>query len=261
MERVVIGANGFVGSRLADGQTGLSRTDIDLLADGAATFLRDRLADKIAVFSAFKLAKDPASLQQNMDMLAPFLEAAEVADHVVYLSSDAVYPYDGIVTERTAVSPDSIYGEMHVARENALLKKFDGSVLIARLTQIYGPGDPHSTYGPSRMLQQAKSGGPITVFGRGEERRDHIHIDDVVNSLNHLIDMRYTGVVNVATGRSRSFREVSDLIADLFGVGIEALPRVAEIKHREIDASLVQDLTGIAPRSLEAGLALEKNDV
>ena len=48
-----------------------------------------------------------------------------------------------------------------------------------RPTLIYGANDPHNGYGPNRFRRQAAKGETITLFGEGEEKRDHVPVDDV----------------------------------------------------------------------------------
>ena len=49
-----------------------------------------------------------------------------------------------------------------------------------RPTLIYGKKDPHNGYGPNKFLRKISSNQNIDLFGKGEERRDHVYIEDVV---------------------------------------------------------------------------------
>ena len=63
-------------------------------------------------------------------------------------------------------------------REN-MIKLLKVKFCIVRPTLVYGPNDPHNGYGPNQFIRLAQSNKNITLFGKGEERRDHIHIKDV----------------------------------------------------------------------------------
>ena len=52
------------------------------------------------------------------------------------------------------------------------------NLCIVRPTLVYGEGDPHNGYGPNRFIKLIKKK-PIELFGRGEELRDHVWINDV----------------------------------------------------------------------------------
>ena len=54
-----------------------------------------------------------------------------------------------------------------------------------RLTNVYGPGnasgDPQGFL--AVFIRQAMLGEDITVYGEGEQRRDCLHVDDVVDAM------------------------------------------------------------------------------
>ena len=82
-----------------------------------------------------------------------------------------------------------------------LLRKNKSKLLIIRPTLIYGPGDPHNGYGPNRFMRLAIVNKNIELFGKGEEVRDHIHIDDVGKIISMLILRRVVGILNLVTSR------------------------------------------------------------
>ena len=99
---------------------------------------------------------------------------------LLYISSDAVYADDANpVTERSPLRPRRMHGMMHAARELMLRSELRQPFAVLRPTLIYGARDPHSGYGPNRFRRQAAKGEPITLFGEGEEKRDHVAVEDV----------------------------------------------------------------------------------
>ncbi len=81
-----------------------------------------------------------------------------------------------------------------------------------RPSLIYGPGDPHNGYGPNRFRRLANERQDIVLFGKGEERRDHVFIDDVAEVIVRVIERRSTGALNIATGTVHSFREIAERV-------------------------------------------------
>src|SRR5258708_20458707 len=71
-----------------------------------------------------------------------------------------------------------MHGIMHLARELMLNATVKAPLAVVRSTLIYGEGDPHNGYGPNRFRRLAAAGQEIVLFGEGEERRDHVLIDD-----------------------------------------------------------------------------------
>jgi nucleoside-diphosphate-sugar epimerase len=141
------------------------------------------------------------------------------------------------VTERSCQQPSSLHGAMHLAREIMLRATLKLPLAILRPTLIYGAKDPHNGYGPNRFRRLAAKGETITLFGEGEEKRDHVHVDDVAALVGAVLQHRSTGALNIATGRSASFREVAEMIAALSSrsVEIRGTPRQNPITHRHFD--------------------------
>jgi len=243
---VVIGAGGFVGGAVATRLAAagievlaLGRRDVNLLTDRAAADLAARLRPDDAVVAAAAIApcRTPAMLRDNIrlaETLAEALKARPVA-HVLNIGSDAIYA-DSLepLTEASCASPDNLHGVMHLARE-VMLTEAAGEAPFASLrpTLIYGAADPHNGYGPNRFRRLAAAGGPIVLFGEGEERRDHVLIDDVAALAVRILLRRSRGVLNAATGTVISFREAAERVVAHFPrpVPIQGSPRTGPMPH------------------------------
>ena len=161
--------------------------------------------------------------------------------HVVYISSDAVYrEAEPFIDERGPADSSSLYGMMHALRERMLMATVAATPLaVLRPTLIFGPGDTHNSYGANRFMRAAASDRRITLFGEGEEQRDHVFVDDVVRLFQAVLERRSSGVLNVVTGQSVSFGDLARKVAAIAGnVAIEAKLRTAgPILHRHYDAT------------------------
>jgi len=240
---VIIGAGGFVGGTIqrrleADGvkTLPLARKDLDLLADEASAKLKDLLrpTDSIVMVSAVAPAKTVPMLMQNLKMaetVCVALADVEIA-HLVYISSDAVYVDDANpVTERSVCAPTTIHGMMHATRELMLNSSTKAPVAMLRPTLIYGATDPHNGYGPNRFRRQAAKGETVAIFGEGEERRDHVLVDDVAKITALVLEHRSAGALNVVTGVSTSFSEIAQVIAKQYGVKVASHTRQGPRPH------------------------------
>ena len=270
---VVLGAGGFIGGavarKLAGSGTpvvGLGRKQLDLLDADAAALLADLLHpdDTLVVISARAPCKTVAMMRDNVVMMAAVCEALarQSVAHAIYLSSDAVYA-DGPLplTESSPAAPTSLHGAMHLAREQMLLAAAGATPLaVLRPTLVYGAGDPHNGYGPNRFRRQANRGEPIVLFGEGEERRDHVDVDDIAEIVLLVAEHRSAGTLNVATGSVASFRELAQKAVALSrrDVAIEGSPRNGPMPHngyRPFDPAATYDaFPGFRYTGLDAGL-------
>jgi UDP-glucose 4-epimerase len=272
---VVLGSRGFVSGAAIDRlqQSGvavdaMSSRDIDLTAPASVDQLAARLraGDAVVFVSALTpdKGKDIATLMRNLQMgqhVCAALSRQSVA-HVVYISSDAVYDdAANPVRETSCCNPSSFHGVMHLARERMLIETLRAAkvpLAILRPTLIYGPGDTHNGYGPNRFARTALKERRIALFGGGEEKRDHVFIDDVAAIVDLALTRRSTGVLNVATGQALSFRDAAQVVADTVGnVSIEPSPRANPITHRHFDVSAVaRACPGFRFRDIREGVAL-----
>lgn len=268
----VMGAFGFVGRAVTAGlaESGLAvnpigRRDLDLLAEDAAPRLAQRLdgADCLVFVSAVAPTRDNAELIDNLRMAKAVIEAlsgSQVA-HAVYVSSDAVYAdSDQPITEQWVRQPETLHGIMHAAREMMLGQQLQQPLCILRPSLLYGPQDPHNGYGPNRFRGYLARGEPITLYGGGEERRDHVFVEDVGKVVAQVVRHASTGVCNIATGRSLAFRDVAQMSIDRHPktVPVSATERRpgVQVTHRHFDISaLSAAFPSLALTSLEEGIA------
>lgn len=272
---VIIGAGGFVGGAIrkkleTDGVPvlALTRREIDLLADGAAVKLVQilRSTDSVVMVSALAPVKTVPMLMQNLQMAeavcAAFAE--KPVSHVVYISSDAVYTDDANpVSESSHCAPSTLHGMMHAARELMLKSASAAPVAMLRPTLIYGAADPHSGYGPNRFRRQADKGEPITIFGNGEEQRDHIFVDDVATLAALMLTHRSRGALNAVTGISTSFHDIAHIVAKLHNGTVTKVPRPGprpHLLHRFFDITeALKAFPDFRFTSLQDGLAKTHN--
>lgn len=241
---VVLGAGGFIGGAVAARLEArgvsvlrLARRDIDLLRDDAAEKLARLLRPDDALVAAAAVApvRDMAGFVANARLVQATVEALKrrPVAHLVNIGSDAVYadstaPLD----ENSPAAPDSLHGAMHLFREIAL-RGAAAAFCSLRPTLVYGAADPHDGYGPNRFRRLARRGQDIELFGDGEERRDHVHVDDVAELAARLVLHAATGILNAATGSVASFRDIAERVTSLArtNVAIRARPRSGPMPH------------------------------
>jgi nucleoside-diphosphate-sugar epimerase len=255
---VVLGASGFIGRRLLQHLAELgtetvpvASKDIDLCQPESIAQLQALVQAEDTLVFASALTPDRGRDRRTMlkniamgDYVSQFLENASCA-HLIYLSSDAVYQEgEYLIRENSCCQPASLYGLGHLVREEILREvanRVSIPLAILRPCAIYGAGDPHNSYGPNRFRRMALEQRQITLFGQGEEKRDHVYVEDVVALVGLVVGYKSAGVLNLATGVSMSFMEVAQKIARLYGseVEIKCLPRANPVTHVHFDITAI----------------------
>lgn len=275
-ERVLIlGASGFVARDLARNLSeekieyrAIASSEIDLLQPQSVKQLQSaiRAGDALVLTSGLTPDKgrDVGTLMKNLAMAQHLAAALETVpcDHLIYITSDAVYDWrENLIRETSVRQPTDLYGLMHIAREQILTFRAAEAktpLCIFCPCAIYGARDTHNSYGPNRFLRGAIKDRKITLFGGGEEIRDHIYIADVSRLLALCLLHRSAGIINAASGEAVSFHEVAAKIAKLIGpeVKIACLPRRGPITHRHFDVTeRIKAFPRFVPMPLDEGLA------
>lgn len=269
---VILGAAGVIGKRLLphlqDIPTlALTRTDLDLLQEESIPRLCSILqpTDALIVLAALtpRKGKGIRTFFDNILMcrhLCDVLQATPLA-HIIYLSTDQVYrDTQVLLDEESSADSQTLYGAMHRTREVMLRTSTTAPLAILRPTMICAAEDTHNSYGPNRMRRQAAETNTITLFGNGEEQRDHISIFNVVELIRLVLLHKSTGVLNLASGQSISYCDLAQKITASFDHPIQILntPRAHPIIHRHFDVTAIyKAFPSFCLQSLDEGLAQE----
>jgi UDP-glucose 4-epimerase len=224
---IVIGSKGFVGSNIVNllkknkiNVVGISKENVDLTdIDGYKKVLSIVEEDDIIVtVSAVAPVKNFETFRLNLKILENFKRIFDVFEpkYLLNIGSDAVF-YDTMskLSELSPKAPDNFHGLMHLTRE-IILKEVVPKTSFAclRPTLIYGKNDPHNGYGPNFFNRKIRNNEDIVLFGKGEEIRDHIWVEDVASLAVRMIQKRSYGSLNAVSGHGISFHEIAKLLKD-----------------------------------------------
>ena len=129
--------------------------------------------------------------------------------------------------EGVACVPVSYYGVTKYAAERYVhvtgeMPGVDLAVTSLRMFNVYGPRQSISNPYQGVLaifIGNVLRGEPITIHGDGEQTRDFVYIDDVVNAWRRVLDTpRSAGaVLNVGSGRETSVNDLADAVLSAFG--------------------------------------------
>jgi UDP-glucose 4-epimerase len=133
-----------------------------------------------------------------------------------------------------------------------------------RFTNIYGPGMGRKDSFVPRMMRAALAGRRIQIYGDGLQRRDLVHVDDVVTAVQSAWDRRFTGTAIVGSGQSVTVLELLDVVRTVTGRPLPAehvSAQPGEMPAVIVDISRAREQLGYRPSvSLVDGLATVWND-
>lgn len=188
---------------------------------------------------------------------------AQRIQRFLHLSTDEVYGpiLQGAVDERAPLAPRSPYAASKAAGDllaQAFHKTYGLPVIIARPTNIYGPGQFLEKFIPL-CITNGVDGLPLPIYGDGQQRRAWLFVRDVCEALEVIVERGVVGAVyNVAGGSEQANLEVAKQILASLGRSHELIAFVADRPGHDRRYAMRDDkLRGLSWRpqtSFEQGL-------
>lgn len=142
------------------------------------------------------------ALQSDLDSTIQLLSVMKQynVNYIIFMSSGGtIYGNkQQPCSENTEPDPASVYGKIKLQIEQEILQT-DIRPLILRVSNPYGPYHTSNVQGFINIaIKNSIKSNPIHVWGNSI--KDYIYIEDVVDILFRLLNLNYTGIVNIGSG-------------------------------------------------------------
>ena len=162
--------------------------------------------------------------------------------------------------ENSKIHPLSIYGITKQQQEQMVMTTGE-SLRIAsvafRYQNVYGPGQSLSnpyTGILSIFSTRILNGNDLDIYEDGEESRDFVYIDDVVDATILGIEKKEANgqVFNVGSGVTTTVREVAESLKKFYNsdinISISGKYRLGDIRHNYADLTKIKEALGFSPK-------------
>lgn len=296
MRCLVTGGAGFIGSNLVRELLAAEHqvTVLDSLLSGYeanlepfpdARFIKGDVRDATAVADAVKGADvvfhlaasvgnkrsiDDPYLDADINVMGTIrvLEASRKAGVRKIVASSSAGVFGELKTlpirEDHPLDPDTPYGSSKLCAEKECLayaKLFDIEAVCLRYFNVYGPNQRFDAYGNVIPIFAFKMlrGEPLTIFGDGEQTRDFVNVQDVVQAnIKAAVANGVSGAFNIGSGNRVTINGLVELLRAASGITPEVVhgaPRPGDVRHSLADISAARLRLGFDPKcGLEAGL-------
>ena len=255
MRYLITGAAGFLGSALANRLAAMGEVviGVDDLSAGdqkalspAVQFVRGDVNDRPTLWSllqgvdcvyhlAAKVSVQESVLYPreynyvNVGGTVTLMEAMRDVGvrRVVFISSGTVYGNQPVqpVTENVSANPRVPYAVSKLAAEyyvKSIGSLWGTETVCLRVFNAYGPGQripPVHTPVIPGFLHQAWENGTIVIHGDGNQTRDYVYVDDVVNAMQSAASAPEVNrlTINVGSGTETSVRDLARLAVEVTG--------------------------------------------
>lgn len=219
---------------------------------------------------------DPLKVALNLSIDAEFFYWASrhKPARIMYPSSSAAYPVaiqtrennqalsEGNIDLKNIGLPDMTYGWSKITGEylaKLAHEHYGLSVVCIRPFSGYGEDQETDYPIPAIARRVAMKEDPVEVWGTGNQGRDFVHIDDVIDVMLLAMEKISDGTaINIGAGKLTSFREIIQTFVHIAGYNPSIKPLLDKpvgTFSRYSDMSFVKDKLGWSPKiSLEEGL-------
>jgi len=296
MNFLVTGAAGFLGSSLANR---LAREDHEVRGlDDLSAGNPDRLNPNV-LFTRGDVSDRPKlwTLLQDVDCVYHLAARVSVSESILYpreynivnvggtvsvmeamrdvgvkrvvlISSGSVYgdhDHQPLSEDNTA-NPGSPYAVSKLAAEHyvrTIGALWGIETVSLRVFNAYGPGQPLPAAHPPiipHFLRQAVGGGTLVIHGNGEQTRDFVYLDDVVDAMVSAATAQTINrqVINIGSGIETSMNDITQRVIETTGKQVDWMYKENQIAGPSrmcADIQMARKKLGYKPRvSLEEGL-------
>lgn len=146
----------------------------------------------------------------------------------VYASSCSIYgnaeaPYVEQKTKPDPLNPYALSKFLFEQFANKFAQENNVQVIGLRYSNVYGQGENHKGKRASmitQLLNKMLQGISPTIFKYGEQLRDWVYIEDVIEANVLSSRIKKTGVYNVGSGETLSFNQIVQLINEELGISL-----------------------------------------
>jgi len=233
------------------------------------------LAARVSVPESILFPRDYTHV--NVGGTATLMEAIRDAGtkRIVLASSGAIYgdQKEALLGEGMLPHPGSPYAVSKLSAEwlvRTIGELAGVETICLRVFNAYGPGQRIPAAHPPvipNFIRQSMQNGTLIYHGDGNQTRDYVYVDDVVNALVSAGTVQEIDapVINIGSGTETSVRELAKLVIDITGGDPEEVfnPRAGSgVSCMRADISLAKeklDYVPLVPLDMGLRLTMEKD--
>jgi nucleoside-diphosphate-sugar epimerase len=241
MKILITGSKGFIGQQLQRKYEGHQVLALDIEGehgyDAREFFRKDDYKFDLAFNCAAVIGGrrgiegQPLAVAVDLSIDAEYFNWIERTQptHAVYFSSSAAYPtllqegkfqiklHEDHLSLKDIALPDFSYGWSKLTGEYLAQFVTKTKMHIFRPFSGYGETQALDYPFPSFIQRGKQKADPFEVWGDGNQVRDFIHVDDIIDAMDEAIKQDVQGPINLGNARATSFNELAEMVMQQAG--------------------------------------------
>lgn len=225
----------------------------------------------LAASTGVPLSVENPRIDMETNVIGTFnmLEAARIQGVKKYIFASSSAPVGEVtppIHEELAPHPVSPYGASKLAGEgycSAYHNTFGIETTALRFGNVYGPRSNHKSSVVAKFIRQAMNGEALEIYGDGNQTRDFVYIDDLIEAIMLASAKKNIGgeLFQIATNAETTVNEMSSLLVNAMetkginNIGVSyAESRLGDVLRNYSDTSKAAKILGWKIRTdLEEG--------
>lgn len=205
-----------------------------------------------------------SSIDLNIKSTLNLLEFLPNLEFFCFASTYMVYdvPKTNPVSEEYTTRPVNVYGANKLITEKFLQvfsQQLNFDLTILRFMGIYGLESPYNPQAITNFIRHISENQSPILYGSGNVRRNHIYVDDAIESLLISLMKQKAGIFNIGGPDSPSNLDLVNFINKKMGKNIKPVLKKIDVESHDFiaDISLANKKLGFIPRiKIDEGLSL-----
>jgi UDP-glucose 4-epimerase len=145
------------------------------------------------------------------------------------------------IHEEIAPHPVSPYGASKLAGEgycSAYYRTFGLKTVVLRFGNVYGSGSSHKSSIVAKFIRQGLAGETCEIYGDGNQTRDFIYVDDLVDAILKAAMFDGGGeIFQIASSKEHTVNEVAEILIEELGQNgmtlhlVHSSPRMGDVRR------------------------------
>ena len=190
----------------------------------------------LASISGLKACEERSDEAYKTNVYGTFNLLRTFKGRFIFASSSAIYGQasQSEISEKVKPNPRSLYGETKWEAEKIV--KLHGNYCILRFSNIYGKGYMCKRTVADCFIENALAEKDLIIHGDGKQRRDFVHLKDVIKSYWYAMQSEINDTFNIGGNEALNINEIAKKVCTNYREVFGLTPKV---KYVPIDSGII----------------------